>query len=147
MNKKFFVNLSADDRQKLESLISKGKGSARRLTRARILLKADCGTQGPAWSDKQISDALDVGPITVQRVRRTFVEEGLEAALARRSMPPRPRRFDGDQEARLIALACSNPPAGRLRWTLRLLADKLVELGHVDTVSHETVRRTLKRIS
>lgn len=147
MNKKFFVNLSAEDRQRLESMISKGKGSARRLTRARILLKADCGAQGPAWSDKQISDALDVGPITVQRVRRTFVEEGLEAALARRSMPPRPRRFDGDQEARLIALACSNPPAGRLRWTLRLLADKLVELGHVDTVSHETVRRTLKRIS
>lgn len=147
MNKKFFVNLSAEDRQKLESLITKGTGSARRLTRARILLKADCGPRGPAWSDKQISDALDVGPITVQRVRRTFVEEGLEAALARRSMPPRPRRFDGDQEARLIALACSNPPAGRLRWTLRLLADKLVELGHVDTVSHETVRRTLKRIS
>ena len=147
MNKKFFVRLSARERETLESLISKGRGAARRLTRARILLKANCGDEGPAWSDRQIAEALDIGPVTVQRVRRSFVENGLDGALTRRSMPPRPRRFDGDQEARLIALACSSPPEGRPRWTLRLLAVTLVELGHVETISHETIRRTLKKIN
>jgi len=147
MNKKFVVRLSVEDRQQLESLIAKGKGAARKLTRARILLKPDSSDLGPAWSDQQISDALDLGPITVHRVRRSFVEGGLEGALVRRPMPRRPRMLDGEQEAHLIALACGSPPAGRCRWTLRLLAARLVELGHVDTVSHETIRRTLKKTS
>ena len=150
MNKKFVVRLSVEERGQLESLIAKGKGAARKLTRARVLLKADCSPLGPAWSDERISDALDLGVITVHRVRRSFVEGGLAGALVRRPVPRRPRRprrLDGEQEAHLIALACGSPPAGRCRWTLRLLADKFVELGHVDKVSHETIRRTLKKTS
>jgi len=147
MNKRFIVRLSTDKRTRLESLVAKGKAAARKLTRARILLKADCSDLGPAWSDQQICEALDVGVITVHRVRRSFVEGGLEGALIPRPVPRRPRMLDGEQEARLIALACGNPPAGRSRWTLRLLADKLVELGHVARVSHETIRRTLKKTS
>ena len=98
-------------------------------------------------SDEEISRALDVGTITVHRVRRAFVEGGLEGVLIRRPVPRRPRMLDGQQEAHLIALACGSPPAGRRRWTLRLLAEKMVELGHIDTVSHETIRRTLKKTS
>jgi transposase len=147
MNKKFVVRLSVEERAQLESLVTKGKAAARRLTRARILLKADCSRFGPAWSDQQISEALDLGVITVHRVRRSCVEGGLEGALVRRPVPRRPRMLDGEQEAHLIALACGSPPAGRCRWTLRLLADKLVELGHVGNVSHETIRRTLKKTS
>jgi transposase len=145
MNKKFIIRLSVEERAQLESLVAKGKAAARKLTRARILLKADCGDLGPAWSDRQISEALDLGGITVHRVRRSFVEGGLEGALIRRPVPRRPRMLDGEQEAHLIALACGSPPAGRRRWTLRLLADKLVELGHIESVSHETIRRTLKK--
>ena len=145
MNKKFVVRLSVEERIQLESLVAKGKAAARKLTRARILLKADCSTLGSAWSDEQISDALDLGVITVHRVRRSFVEGGLDGALVRRRIPRRRRMLDGEQEARLIALACGSPPAGRCRWTLRLLADKFVELGHVEKVSHETIRRTLKK--
>jgi transposase len=147
MNKRYIVCLSAEEREQLEALVAKGKAAARKLTRARILLKADCSEPGPAWSDEQISLALDVGTITVHRVRRDFVEGGLEGALVRRPVPRRPRMLDGEQEAHLIALACGSPPAGRRRWTLRLLADKMVELGHIDTVSHETIRRTLKKTS
>src|SRR3954465_15111244 len=147
MNKKFVVRLSAEERDQLESLLAKGKAAARKLARARILLKADCSDLGPAWSDEQISVALELGPITVHRVRRSFVEGGLEGVLVRRPLPRRPRMLDGEQEAHLIALACGSPPAGRCRWTLRLLADRLVELGQVDTVSHETIRRTLKKTS
>jgi transposase len=147
MNKKFIVCLSGEERGQLEALVAKGKTAARKLTRAPILLKADCSDPGPAWSDEEISRALDVGPITVHRVRRDFVEGGLDGALVRRPIPRRPRMLDGEQEARLIALACGNPPAGRRRWTLRLLADKMVELGHIDQVSHETIRRTLKKTS
>jgi hypothetical protein len=145
MNKKFVVRLSEEERQQLESLVAKGKAAARKLTRARLLLKADCGSLGPAWTDEQISDALDIGPITVHRVRQSFVEGGLEGALVRRPMPRRPRMLDGEQEAHLIALTCGSPPAGRCRWTLRLLAERLVELGHADRVSHETIRRTQKK--
>jgi transposase len=145
MHKKFVVCLSVEERSQLESLVTKGKTAARKLTRAWILLKADCSDLGPAWSDEQISDALDLGAITVHRVRRSFVEGGLDGALVRRPVPRRPRMLDGDQEARLIALACGSPPAGWCGWTLRLLADRLVELGHVDKVSHETIRRTLKK--
>jgi transposase len=145
MNKKFVVRLSVEERALLESLVAKGKAAARRLTRARILLKADCGNLGPAWSDQEICGALDLGAITVHRVRRSFVEGGLEGALVRRPVPRRPRMLDGEQEARLIAMACGSPPEGRCRWTLRLLADKFVELGHAKNVSHETIRRTLKK--
>jgi transposase len=145
MNKKFVVRLSVEERGQLEALVAKGKAAARKVTRARILLKADCSPLGPAWPDEQISDALDLGAITVHRVRRSFVEGGLDGALVRRPVPRRPRMLDGEQEAHLIALACGSPPAGRCRWTLRLLADRLVELGHVAKVSHETVRRTLKK--
>jgi Homeodomain-like domain len=147
MYKKFVVRLSVEERGQLESLVAKGKAAARKLTRARILLKADCSPLGPAWSDEQISDALDTGAITVHRVRRSFVEGGLVGVLVRRPVPHRRRMLDGEQEAHLIALACGSPPAGRRRWTLRLLADRLIELGHVDQVSHETIRRTLKKTS
>ena len=147
MNKKYRVTLTAEERQDLEALIHKGKGAARKLTRARILLKADASPeQGPSWTDEQIKDALDVGLVTIHRVRQSFVEEGLDATLWPR---PRNRRYerklDGEQEAHLIALACGKPPAGRARWTLRLLAERFVALGHVDDVSHETVRQTLKK--
>lgn len=145
MNKKFIVRLSVEERYQLEALIARGKSAARKLTRARILLKADCSDLGPAWSDEQISVALEVGPITVHRVRRAFVEGGLEGVLVRRPVPRRPRMLDGEHEAHLIALACGSPPAGRRRWTLRLLADRMVELGHVGSVSHETIRRTLQK--
>jgi hypothetical protein len=147
MNKRFIVRLSCEERDQLESLLAKGKTAARKLTRARILLKADCSDLGPAWADEEITRALDVGTITVHRVRRDFVEGGLNGVLVRRPVPRRPRLLDGAQEARLIALACGNPPAGRCRWTLRLLAHKMVELGHIDRVSHETIRRTLKKTS
>ena len=147
MNKKFVVRLSVEERDQLESLVAKGKAAVRKLTRARILLKADCSGLGPAWSDEQIRDALDLGAITVHRVRRSFVEGGLDGVLIRRPVPRRRRMLDGEQEAHLIALACGSPPAGRCRWTLRLLKDRLVELGHVNKVSHETIRRTLKKTS
>ena len=147
MNKKFVVRLSVEERGRLEAIVAKGKAAARKLTRARILLKADCSPLGPGWSDEQIRDALDLGAITVHRVRRSFVEEGLDGVLVRRPVLRRSRLLDGEQEALLIALACASPPAGRCRWTLRLLADRLVELGQVGTVSHETIRRTLKKTS
>ena len=141
------MRLSVEERSQLEALVAKGKAAARKLTRARILLKVDCSSLGLACSDQQISEALDLGAIAVHRVRRSFVEGGLDGALVRRPLPRRPRMLDGEQEAHLIALACGSPPAGRCRWTLRLLADRLVELGHVDKVSHETIRRTLKKTS
>ena len=147
MNKKFIVRLSVEERSQLEAIVAKGKAVARKLTRARILLKADYSSLGPAWSDQEISAALDLGALAVHRVRRSFVEGGLDGALVRRPLPRRPRMLDGEQEAHLIALACGSPPAGRCRWTLRLLADKLVELGKVEKISHETIRRTLKKTS
>lgn len=148
MRKKYHVTLTAEERESLGKLISSGKASARKLTRARILLKADEPEDGAGWDDEAISEALEVGLSTIYRVRRRFVEEGLEAALEQR----RPRRLyrrklDGEGEAHLIALACSSPPQGRERWTLRLLADRLVELGYVEDLSHETVRRVLKKTS
>jgi hypothetical protein len=147
MNKKFVVRLSVEERGQLESLVARGKAAVRKFTRARILLKADCSNLGPAWADQQISDALDLGAITVHRVRRSFVEGGLDGALVCRPLPRRPRMLDGEQEAHLIALACGSLPAGRCRWMLRLLADRLVEIGNVEKVSHETIRRTLKKTS
>jgi hypothetical protein len=143
---KYAVTLSEAERARLRTLIGGGTAPARTLTHARILLKANQGEGGPAWADAAIAGALEVHPTTVARVRRAYVEDGLEAALTRRS-PDRayPRALDGAAEARLVALACGNPPAGRERWTLRLLAGELVRLEVVAAVSHETVRRTLKQ--
>lgn len=146
MAKKYVVTLSAEERQALSGFVTRGKAAARKLTHARILLKADSGSEGPGWTDQQIADSLEVDPGTVEEVRKRWVLEGLEAALNRR--PPRreyKRKLDGRGEAQLVALACSAPPEGRSRWTLRLLADKMVELEYVDSLAHETVRRTLKK--
>jgi transposase len=148
MHKKYRVTLTPEERLQLEALLGKGKAAARKLCRARILLKADATPAGPAWTDEHIAQALDVGLVTVYRVRQTFVEQGFEAVLSpRHKGRPRPRKIDGEQEARLIALTCSKPPPGRKRWTLRLLADKLVELGQAPKVSPETVRQVLKKTS
>jgi hypothetical protein len=145
--KKYIVRLSTEGRQQLETLIRKGKGPARRLLKARILLKADVSDAGPGWSDSRIIAALDTSPSMLYRVRKQLVEEGFEAVLSRkqRATPAVARIFDGEKEARLIALACSKPPKGRARWTLRLLENKVVELGIVDRVSDTTIHRTLKK--
>ena len=147
MAKKYLVTLTPEERHWLTALLSAGKRSALALTRARILLKADQADGGPAWEDAAIAQALDCSVRTVERVRQRFVERGLEPALGRKPQdrPSRERKFDGAAEARLIALACSAPPDGRARWTLKLLADKLVELEVVEAVSDETVRRALKK--
>jgi transposase len=149
MAKKYLVTLTDEEREWLTGLLSAGRRSALTITRARILLKADQADGGPAWEDAEIAQALDCGLRAVERVRRRFVERGLEQALGRKPQgrPSRQRKFDGAAEARLIALACSAPPAGRARWTLKLLADKLVELEVVESVCDETVRRTLKKTS
>src|SRR5215218_5223020 len=141
--KKYLVTLTAQERDHLTALVSAGKRSALTPTRARILLKADQADGGPAWDDASIAEALDCGRRTVERVRQRFVERGVAEALGRKPQdrPSRERKFDGAAEARLIALACSEPPEGRARWTLKLLADKLVELEVFDAVSDETVRR------
>jgi transposase len=144
--KRYKVTLEPDERGELEKLISRGKGAARRLAHARILLHADQGEGRPGKTDAEIAEAVEVSVATIERVRQRFVEEGLEAALSPR--PPRrlyPRKLDGEAEARLIALACSPPPDGRARWTLRVLAERMVVLGHVEAVSHETVRTTLQQ--
>jgi transposase len=146
MNTKYAVKLTEVERARLRTLIGHGRAPARQLTRARILLKANQGEGGPGWTDAAIAGALDVHPGTVARVRREYVTAGLDGTLERKT-PDRldPRRLDGAQEAHLVALACSAPPAGRERWTLRLLATELVRLEVVETVSYETVRRTLKQ--
>jgi transposase len=144
---KYKVTLTAEERQPLHDLIAAGQAAAKKLMHARILLKADAAAGGPAWPDDRIAEALDVSTATVGRVRQRFVEEGVEAALVRKKQdrPSRDRKLDGRGEARLIALACSEPPAGRAAWTLQLLADRLVELKVVDSVCDETVRRVLKK--
>ena len=140
------VRLTPEERGQLLELLSKGKSAARTLMHARILLKADEGVDGPRLSDETIADALEVNRSTVERVRIRCVEEGFEAALRPRpSRQLHPRKLDGIQEAHLVTLACSPAPDGHGRWTLRLLADKLVELEIVDGISHETVRQTLKK--
>lgn len=147
--KKYKVTLTADERRLLHDLIATGKSAARKLVHARILLKADASDAGLHWPDWRIADALEVSIDTVERVRQRFVEDGLDAALDRkkRFTPPRPVKLDGRAEARLIALACSPPPEDRVRWTMQLLADKLVELEVVESVSDETVRTVLKKTS
>ena len=145
--KKYVVRLSGEERERLEALIRKGKSSAQRLLKARILLKADVSESGEGWSDSRIIKALDRCETMIYRVRKQLVEEGFEAVLSRkrRATPPVPKIFDGEKEAKLIALACSKPPKGRVRWTLRLLENKVVELGIVDRASNSTIGRTLKK--
>jgi transposase len=145
--KKYKVTLTAEERNSLQDLIAAGKASALKLAHARILLKADASPDGPAWTDARIAEAVEINVTTVERVRERFVEHGLDAALVRQKQarPSRERKLDGQGEARLVALACSDPPSGRAAWTLRLLADKLVELEVVDTISTETVRQVLKK--
>jgi transposase len=146
MSKRYVVTLTERERAALGQRLAAGTGPARALTHARVLLKSDAGPVGSAWTDAAISTALDVSVSTVERVRKRFVEQGLEAAIRRR-LPRREyrRRLDGEQEAHLIALACTSPPMGRRRWTLRLLTGKLVELRYIDGVSYETVRQVLKK--
>jgi hypothetical protein len=146
VNKKYHVQLTADERTQLESLIRTGAAPARAQTHARILLKADCAAEGAAWPDELIAEACEVSIPTIERVRRAFVTKGLSVALyRRRPQGPSPRRkLDGRQQAHLIALTCSPPPEGQERWTLALLASSLVELQIVDTIARETVRSTLR---
>ena len=145
--KKYVVKLSDEERERLDSLIRSGKHPAQRLMKARILLKADAGESGEAWSDSQIAKALDTSLATIARTRQQLVEEGFDAVLKRKHSPAsaRARIFDGASEAKLIALACSEPPKGHVRWTLRLLEDKVVDLNIVERVSDNTIGRTLKK--
>ncbi len=147
-SKQYKVVLESDERASLRSLISRGKVAAYKRTHAQILLKADESPSGPHWPDQTISEAFDTSVSTVERVRKAFVEEGVEAALTRKK-PVRPsnQKVDGDKEAHLIAIACSAPPEGRVRWTLRLLADKMVELRYFESISAETIRQVLKKTS
>ena len=147
MNKRYVVRLTEEERSELLGLARAGKAAARKLTRARILLKVDEGEYGPRWTDEQVADALDVGTTTVRSTRQRFVEEGLEAAINRKKQkrPSRMRKLDGKAEAQLLALACSKPPEGRNRWTMHLLANRLVSLQVVESVSHDTVWRALKK--
>ncbi|HET9974722.1 MAG TPA: helix-turn-helix domain-containing protein [Streptosporangiaceae bacterium] len=148
MTQQHVVMLSEAERARLRTLVGRGVAPARTLTHARILLKADRGAGGPGWTDAAIAGALEVGLSTVARVRRAYATAGLDAALTRQvAARAYARTFDGAREARLIALACSAPPAGRERWSLRLLAAHLVRLEVVAAVSHETVRQTLKQTS
>lgn len=146
--KKYRVTLTDEERQSLAALTTKGKTSARSITRARILLQADASEHGPAWSDELIHQALDVGLATIYRTRQSFVEEGLDLALRpRKANREYQRKLDSEQEAQLIALACGKPPPGFAHWTLRLLARRFVDLRHVDHLSPETVRQALKKTS
>jgi transposase len=148
MPKPYRVHLTDDDRRDLQALVAAGIAPTRKLTHARILLKADEGPSGPAWTDARIAEALEISVPSVERVRKRFVVEGAAVALNHR--PPartRPRRLDGSQEAHLVALVCGDPPLGRDRWTLRLLAGRLVALEIAESVSYQTIRRTLKKMS
>lgn len=147
--KKYVVRLSAEEREQLQNLKRKGKIPARRLLKVQILLKADVSEAGEGWSDSRIMEAFDTTDMMVYRVRKQLVEEGLDAVLSRkqRATPPTPRIFDGETEAKLIALACSDPPPGFARWTLRLLEEKVVELQIVEAASDSTIGRVLKKTS
>jgi transposase len=144
--KKYVVCLTTEEREVLEQLTSTGKAPAYKVNHARILLKADRNQEGGEWTDVAISQALDISVATIERVRQRFVETNLESALSRQVQQQRkPRRFDGEQEAHLIAMTCSEAPEGQARWSLRLLAARMVELEYVESVCHETVRQTLKK--
>jgi len=143
MNTKYIVILNEEQRQHLEKLTSSGRVPARQMKRAQILLKSDMQLN---WSYERIMDAFDVSAVTIAQVRKTFMKQGLEVALQRKK-PEREyeHALDGEGEAHLIALACSEPPIGRKHWSLRLLQDRFVKLGHVDSISYETIRRVLKK--
>jgi len=146
---KYRVTLTEEEREALKKLVSAGKGAARKLLHARVLLLTDQGEHGQHRSDEELTDALGVSRSTVYRVRERFVEDSLEAALVPRKMPRRPDKIkiQGETEKKLIALACSDPPEGRCRWTMELLADRIVQLGVVEEISQETVRLALKKMT
>ena len=147
MNKKYVVRLTGEEREQLEGMVRRGRGQAYKIKHANILLKADA--DGPGWSDEQMAEAFGCHLNTPKNIRQRFVEEGLAAALERRRQerPSRERILDGEKQARLIALSCSAPPPGYARWTLHLLAGRLVEMRLVESISHETVRQALKKTS
>jgi len=147
MTKRYIVRLSDEERKHLADLLGRKKLAAKKRKRAQVLLKADASKDGPAWVDSRIAEAFDVSVVTVEKIRKAYVLEGFEAAIERKKQcrPSRQPVLDGQKEARLVALCCGTVPAGHGRWTLRLLADKLVELKIVDSVSHETVRQVLKK--
>jgi hypothetical protein len=148
LEKKYIVRLTEDERTYLESLIHTGKVAAHKRLHAEILLKADISELGDKWLDRQISEAFGVSTRTVERVREQLVQEGLESALNRaKPIRVKSRTIDGENEAHLIALTCGEAPEGYSRWTLRLLGQQMVELGYVESVSHETIRQTLKKTS
>ena len=145
--KRYVIRLSEDERERLTAVVSKGKAAARKRLHAQVLLKVDVSAAGAGWTDRQVVEALGVGERTVQAIRQRCVEESLEAALERKKQcrPSRQRILDGAKEAQLVALCCGKVPTGQARWTLRLLADELVRLEIVESVSHETVRQALKK--
>lgn len=146
MNKKYIVKLTPEEQEKLSQLLNQGKAAARKLTHARILLKANHSSFQRGWTDQAIHEALDVSLSTITRVRKTFVEQGIDAAInPKPSSQVRLRKLDGKAEAHLIAIACSEPPMGRKEWTLKMLADQMVKLDYVDSICHETVRQVLKK--
>ena len=147
MAKKYIVTLTEQEREELVQMLSAGKSAARKLAHARVLLKADAGPHGPAFTDEQIVKACEVNVRTVESIRRRFVEQGFHAALERQQQirPSRQKLLDGEKEAQLVALCCGARPNGQARWTLRLLADRLVKLEIVESISHETVRQCLKK--
>ena len=145
MRKRYIVKLTPEERKELKSLIKRGKGAAYKIKHANILLKVD--SDGPQWTDTKTAEAFSVHLNTVVNVRQRYVELGFEGALERKKMPPRDLKLDGKAEAHLIAMNCGNPPEGYGNWSLRLLADKMVTLSFVESVSHETIRRTLKKTS
>lgn len=147
MQKKYIVRLTPDERRQLQAVIKKLKGSSQKVRRAQILLKADA--DGPSWTDQEIADAFDCRTKTVENIRRRLVEQGFEVTLhgVKRRHPPTDKLLNGEQEAQVIAMRLGAPPAGYANWSLRLLARKVVELGLVDAVSHETVRQTLKKMA
>lgn len=147
MTQKYIVRLSSDERKILFQLLNEAKSSKEKQNRARILLKADCGEEGENWKDPQIAEAFYVSVKTVERVRKSLVEEGFEDTINRKSLPQgnRERIIKGEEEAYLIALTCSEPPEGHVNWTLRLLADKMIECKYVESVSTNTIGRALKK--
>lgn len=146
MYQKYLVKLTDTERYQLKQLVSTGTAPARQIRRAQILLKSDCSPEGPNWTYAAICAAFDVSNVTVTSARRAYVESGLEAVLTRKK-PDRiyEHRLDGEKEAQLIVVACGEAPDGHERWTLRLLRDRFIKLGHVDNISHETIRTTLKK--
>lgn len=144
--KKYIVSLTSQERAYLDKLTTTGKTSAYKINHARVLLLADTNRESGGWIDQAIASTINISTSTIERIRQRFVEEGLEQALNRQPQSQRkPRRLDGEQEAHLVAVTCSTPPSGFSRWTLRLLAERLVELEEIESISHETVRQILKK--